>query len=187
MLVLSHIYVHASSAAARRRWVRWSGLLTNKYAMYNSLKWSIVYFPQCLALSCNGIQRLHMWSLAGVVSACYGLIRLMASKSNHLLCICLMAITYVHELPVACERFIVVDSYHNSGYDGGYICARCAVTNPFEIWTAGMLHHLASCSRWSPPLTSSRQLAYAFTAISLLLCECFPATVCDEQANISLH
>ena len=74
-----------------------------------------------------------MWSLAGVVSACYGLIRLMASKSNHLLCICLMAIAYVHELAVACERFIVVDSYHNSGYDGGYICARCAVTNPFEI------------------------------------------------------
>ena len=145
LLVLSRIYVHASNAAAWRRWVRRSGLQTNKYAMYNSLKWSIVYFPQYLALSCKGIQRLHMWSLAGVVLACYGLIRLMASNSNHLTCICLMAIAYVHELVIACERYIIVDCYHNSGCDGGNTCARYALTNPFQIWTAGMLHHLASC------------------------------------------
>ena len=86
-----------------------------------------------------------MWSLEGVVSTCHGLIRLMTSNSNHLEFICFMAIADVHEIVIACERFIVVDCYHNSGCDGGNTCARCAVTNPFEIWTAGMLHHLASC------------------------------------------
>ena len=146
-----------------------------------------LYFPQRLALICKGIYGLHMWSLEGVASTCHGLIRLMTSNSNHLICICLMAITYVHELVIACERFIIVDCYHNSDCDGGSTCARCAVTNPFETWTAGMLHHLASCSRKSLPLTSSHQLAFAFTTISLFLCECSPATVCDEQTNISLH
>ena len=128
-----------------------------------------------------------MWSLEGVVSTYHGLIRLMTWNSNHLICICLMAIAYVHELVIACEGFIAVDCYHNSGCDGVNTCARCTVTNPFEIWIAGMLHHLGSCRRWSLPLTSSHQLAFAFTTISLFLCEYFPATACDEQTNVVLH
>ena len=147
LMVLSRICVHAPSTAARRCWVHRSGLQTNKYTMCNPLKWSALYFPQRLALICKGIYGLHMWSLEGVVSTCHGLDRLMTSNSNHLICICLMAITYVHELVIACERFIIVDCYNNSDCDGGSTCARCAVTNPFETWTAGMLHHLASCSR----------------------------------------
>ena len=86
-----------------------------------------------------------MWSLEGVVSTCHGLIRLMASNSYHLICVCLMAIAYVHELVIACERFIIVECYHNSDCDGVNTCARCAGTNPFEIWTVSMLYHLASC------------------------------------------
>ena len=86
-----------------------------------------------------------MWSLAEVVSACHGLIRLTASNSDHLICICLMAIACIHELVVAWERFTVADCYHNSRCYGENTCARYAVTNSFTIWTAGMLHHLASC------------------------------------------
>ena len=51
---------------------------------------SVLFTAPSIDLQCHLI--LHIWLLVRVVLACLSLIRLMASNSYHLACICLMAI-----------------------------------------------------------------------------------------------